>query len=192
MRSRSPTTTSQRIAVARVDAVAEQQFDGAADFGQQRVRLGFGGAARAQVDLDIAGGRQNGGHRVLVFLVDRRDQLVEIALAHAGDAQEQGADHLLGDDAREARQALALEHRLEFVRRAGQQHGHGAGFFEPLAGRGAAVVGQNVRAFDHEGLALVDLGHLALGGGEALLQPVGDLRCRRSACGRAPGRRPRG
>ena len=112
------------------------------------------------MDLDIAGGGQNGGHRILVLLVDRRDELIEIAFAHAGDAQEQGADHLLGHDAGEARQALPLEHRLQFVRRAGQQHGHGAGFLEPLAGRGAAIVGQDVGAFDDEGLALVDLGHV--------------------------------
>ena len=127
--------------------------------------------------------------RILVLLVDRRDQLIEIALAHAGDAQEQRADHLLGHDAREARQALALEHRLQFVRRAGQQHHDRAGFFEPLAGRGAAIVGEDVGAFDDERLALVDFGHVALGGGEALLQRSRRFPGRRSACGRAPGRR---
>ena len=44
----------QRIAIARVNAVAQQQFDGSADFGQQRVGLGFRLAARAQMDLDVA------------------------------------------------------------------------------------------------------------------------------------------
>src|ERR1022692_4779305 len=99
----------ERVAVARVDAVAEQQFDGAADFGEERFRFGFGFAARAQMDLDVAGGGQDGGHRVFVFLVGRGDQLIEIALAHAGDAQEQGADRLLGDDAGEAREGVPLE-----------------------------------------------------------------------------------
>ena len=70
---------------------------------------------------------------------------------------------------------MALEHRLELVRRTGQQHGDGAGLLDPLSGRGAAIVGQNVGALDHEGLALVDLGHGAFGGGEALRQPVGDV-----------------
>jgi hypothetical protein len=93
------------------------------------------------MDLDVAGGGQDGGHRVFVFLVGRGDQLIEIALAHAGDAQEQGADRLLGDDAGEAREAVPLEHRLELMRRTGQQHGHRAGLFQPLSGSGAAVVG---------------------------------------------------
>ena len=44
----------QRIAVARIDAVAQQQFDGAGHFRQQGVGLGLGGAAGAQVDLHIA------------------------------------------------------------------------------------------------------------------------------------------
>ena len=122
-----------------------------------------GGAARAQMDLNIAGGRQDGGDRVRVLLVDRRDELIEIGFRHAGHAQEQGADGQLGDDAQQARQALPLEHGLQLVRRAGQQHGHRAGFLHPLAGRGAAVVGQDGGAFDHEGLALVDLRHLAPG-----------------------------
>ena len=46
----------QRIAVARVDAVAQQQFDRPADFGQQRRRLRFRLAAGAQMDLDVAVG----------------------------------------------------------------------------------------------------------------------------------------
>src|SRR2546425_717588 len=33
----------------------------------------FGGAAGAQVDLDVARGRQDGSHRILVLLIDRRD-----------------------------------------------------------------------------------------------------------------------
>ncbi len=117
--------------------------------------------------------------RILVLLVDRRDQLIEVALSHAGDAQEQGADHLFGHDAGQARQAVPLEHGFEFVRRAGQQHGDGAGFLEPLAGSGAAIVGENVGALDDERLTLVDFRHLALGRGEALRQRVA----------RFPGRR---
>ena len=66
----------------------------------------------------------------------------------------------LGDEAGEARQALLLEHGFQFVRRSGQQHGHGAVGGDPLAGRRAAIVGQNVGALDDEGLALVDLRHL--------------------------------
>ena len=62
------------------------------------------------------------------------------------------------------------------MRRAGQQHRHRAGFFDPLARRGAAVVGKNLRAFDDEGLALVDLRHLAPGPRETAFQRLGDLR----------------
>jgi hypothetical protein len=44
-----------------------------------------------------------------------------------------------------------------------------------LAGRCAAVVGKNLGAFDDEGLALVDLGHLALGLRETPFQRLGDI-----------------
>ena len=129
---------------------------------------------------------------ILVLPVDRRDQLIEIAFAHSRDAQEQCADHLFGHDAGEARQAMPLEHRLQFVRRTGQQHADGARFFEPLAGGGAAIVGEDLGALDHEGLALVDFGHVAFGGGEALREPVARSPGRNSVCGRAPAPRHRG
>jgi hypothetical protein len=58
------------------------------------------------------------------------------------------------------------------VGRTGQQHDDGAGLLKPLSGSGAAIVGQNVGALDHEGLAFVDFGHLAFGGGEALGSPA--------------------
>ena len=50
-----------------------------------------------------------------------------------------------------------------------------AGLLDPLAGRGAAVVGQDLGAFDDERLPLVDFRHLALELREALLQRFGDF-----------------
>jgi len=127
------------------------------------------------VDLNFAVGRQDGGDRVLILPIDRRDQRIEIGFRHAGHAQNYRTNRLCGRQAPEARQTLAFEHRLELVRRAGQQHHHGAGILQPLAGRGAAVVGKNIGAFDNEGLALVDLGHLAVGPRETMFERLGDL-----------------
>jgi hypothetical protein len=70
---------------------------------------------------------------------------------------------------------LALEHRLQFVRRSGEEDQYGARFLHPLARGGAAIVGQDVGAFDDEGLALVHFGHFALGLGEALFEPLGEV-----------------
>ena len=95
--------------------------------------------------------------------------------AHPGDAEDQRLDELLGHDALEPRQALALEHRLQFVRRPGQQDEHAPGVFDPLAGRRAAIVGQHFRAFDDQRLALVDFRHRAAHLAEALLDRVADL-----------------
>ena len=60
------------------------------------------------------------------------------------------------------------------MRRTGQEDDYPAGFLEPLSGSGTAIVGQNVGAVDHVGLPFVDFGHLAIGGGEALRQPIGN------------------
>jgi hypothetical protein len=127
------------------------------------------------MDLNLAVGRQDGGHRVQVLLIDRRDQLIEIGFRHAGHAQNYRTNRLCGRQAPEARQTFALEHRLQLVRRAGQQDHHGSGFPQPLAGRGAAVVGKNIGAFDDESLPFVDLGHLAVGARETALQRLGDF-----------------
>src|ERR1039458_2028936 len=63
---------------AGVEAVAEQRFDGSGYLGQQGFGLGNGGATGAQVDLQIAVGGQDGGDRILVFLIHRGDERVEI------------------------------------------------------------------------------------------------------------------
>ncbi len=51
---------------------------------------------------------------------------------------------------------------------------HRARFFDPLAGRGAAVVREHVRALDQHGLAAIDLRHGALHLAKALLDSVAD------------------
>ncbi len=148
---------------------------GPATSAKQGIAFGIGGAARSQMDLNIAGGSQNRGCRILVLLIDRRDQLIEIALPHTGDAQEHGADHLFGHHTRQTREALTFEHGLELMRRAGEEHGERARFLQPLAGGGAAIIGQDIGTFDDECLALVDLRHVPLGGGEALFEPGENL-----------------
>jgi hypothetical protein len=94
-------------------------LDGGGDLCQKGVGLGLGGAAGAQVDLNFAVGRQDGGDRVLVLAIDRRDKLIEIGFRHAGHAQNYRTNGLLRRPAPEARQTFALEHRLQLVRRAG-------------------------------------------------------------------------
>ncbi len=69
-----------------------------------------------------------------------------------------------GEDGGEARAALVVEERREFLGRAGEQDDElaevlaeraGEGGVQPLAGRGAVAVGQHLRAFDHVGLLAV-------------------------------------
>ena len=60
------------------------------------------------------------------------------------------------------------------MRRAGQDHQHAAAFFDPLAGRGAAIVRQYVRALDHHRLTPVDFGHGAIHRAKTLLDAVVD------------------
>jgi len=105
----------------------------------------------------------------------RRNQGVEVRFRHAGDAQKSRADGLPGSEAGEARQALLLEHGFQLMRRSGQQHGHRPVGRHPLAGSGAAIVGQHLGALDHQRLALVDFRHPALHGGEAPFDRVGDF-----------------
>ena len=93
-----------------------------ADFREQRGCFGFGIAADAQVNLHIGVVGEDGGDRVFVACVDGRDELVEIRFGHAGDAKFKRADHGGRHAFHEARQALAGEHRLQFVGRAGQNN----------------------------------------------------------------------
>ena len=61
------------------------------------------------------------------------------------------------------------------MRRTGQQQHGRAGFVDPLAGRRAAVVGQDLGALDDKRLTLVYFRHFAAHLEEALLQLAGDL-----------------
>ena len=58
------------------------------------------------------------------------------------------------------------------MRRTGQQHDQLAVIFNPLAGGGAAPIGQGLGAFDHERLAPVVVGHFAIQALEAFRQRV--------------------
>ena len=111
------------------------------------------------MDLHVAVVREYRGDGVLVPLIDGRDGLIELRFRHARDAKLQRADRQRRHNALQARQALAGEHRFQFMRRTGQDHQHAAAFFDPLARRGAAIVRQNVRALDHHRLTPVDFGH---------------------------------
>ncbi len=101
--------------------------------------------------------------------------MIQIGFRHSGHAHHQGPDGQLRHAALQARQALAREHRFHLVRRTGQQQQRRAGFVDPLPGRGAAIVGQDLGAFDDERLPLVHLRHLAAHLLEAQLQLAGDL-----------------
>jgi len=80
-----------------------------------------------------------------------------------------------GNDAHQTRHALAGKHRFHLVRRPRQYHHHRSALFYPLAGRGAAVVGKNMRALDHHSLPLVDLRHGAKHLAKALFNGAADL-----------------
>ena len=69
------------------------------------------------MNLNVAVAGQNSRYRVFVFLVDRRDGLVQVRFRHAGHAHHEREDHELGDEALQARQALARKHGLQFVGR---------------------------------------------------------------------------
>ena len=132
-------------------------------------------AARAQVDLQIAVGGQDGGHRVLVLLVDRRDQLIEV-----------------DSDMPVTRKNSVRITCLGTMRERRGRHCRSNMAFNSCGGPGSSIttapdssthwpgavprsLGRIVGAFDHERLALVDFRHFAFHGGEALLQRVGDL-----------------
>jgi hypothetical protein len=76
------------------------------------------------------------------------------------------------------------EHRLQFVRRAGQHDEDLAVLLDPEAGRGAVGVGQHLAALEAVGLLEIVFGHLPAEGREA----VGDVPARSPDRARASGR----
>ena len=84
---------------------------------------------------------------------------------------------------------MLLEHRLHFHGRAGQQHEDHAVVCDPLARRGAALVGQYLRAFDDVSLAAIDLGHLAAKVAQARLDAIADVLLKNQRAAQRAGHR---
>ncbi len=127
--------------------------------------------------MDVARAGEDGGDRIFVLFVDRRDKRIEIAFAHPCNSKEKGADHLLGQQGFEARLDLRGPHGFQFMRRPGQEHDDRAVArkLEPLSGGGSAIVGQHSCTIDHVGLAFVDFHHFAVEALEALFEPIADF-----------------
>ena len=121
----------------------------------------------AQVNLNFTGRGQDRRLHVVVARVDRRDALVDVGFAHSRDAKLARHEAHSCRKAREARFHLRGEHGFQFVRRAGKQNDDAAARFEPQAGRGAAIVFENGRAFGNHGLARIHFGHRAANLAEA-------------------------
>ena len=68
-----------------------------------------------------------------------------------------------------------FEHRLQFHGRPGQQHEDHAVVCDPLAGRGAAIVGQHLGALDHVSLTAIVLRHLATERAEPRFDAIANL-----------------
>src|SRR5437660_1255278 len=67
----------ERIAVARVDAIAQQRLDLSADVIEQRLGLLRGGTACPQMHVNLAGDRKNSRNGIGVARVNGSNQLVK-------------------------------------------------------------------------------------------------------------------
>ena len=100
--------------------------------------------------------------------------MVHIGFAHHRDLQNAGGDETPREALAQPRDTLLVEHRLDFVRRPGQQHDVAPDalvlVLDPLAGRGAERVGQHLRAVHQVRLAFVIFRHLAAELGKARIE----------------------
>ncbi len=173
MPSMSRTTSSSDSPSGGEDVVAHLVLDG---FGEGvDARLGFGerGLGALEVELDFAGGGEDGGVDVGERFVDGGGAGVDGGLRDEGHAQLAAGEEGGGKVGGEARLDLLDEERLEFFGRAGEQDDDAACWpscrvVEVLAGGAAVGVGQQGGAVEDVGLLAVVGRHGDAALGEAL------------------------
>ena len=108
---------------------------------------------RAQVNFNFARIEKNGGLRIFILAINRRDLFVDCRLAHARHAQHTRSKTHLTSQFFQPRQHMIFEHRFHFPRRPGKQSDCTTFMFEIEPGRSPVRIGQHFGAVDHHRLA---------------------------------------
>src|SRR5579871_6160236 len=165
----------QRIAIARIDAVAQQRLDLRAHFIQESFSLFGCRAASPEMNVNLTGYGKYRRCRIRVARINRGYHLIQIGFGQTDGPVKTSPQYLWWKEPFQPRQALLLEHCFQLIRRSRQQHNGDAVLQNPLPRRSAPVVRQHLRAIQYIGLALVDLGHFSIETPEAFRNQIADL-----------------
>ncbi len=164
---------AQRAPIVAEHSFAQRRAQPPAELREERLGLVFSAGGR-QAQLHLTRRTQDRRARVGGRLVDRRRQLLDLALRQTGDTQNARAQYRRPGASREHRAHVGLEHRAHLERWTWQQEHELRAVLDTLAGSCAVLVAQHASAVDDVGLFLVDHAHRPATRGEARSQRIED------------------